>query len=153
MNGAQLHLALNHFPVVGSVLAVAVALAGLVFRQPAVIRTGLGIGLGVALLSIPAYLTGEPAEHFLKAFMTVTRGVIHEHEEFAEKSFILILIAGAACAFSLWAARRRPSLEARSRIVAIGLLLASTGMMAWTAHLGGLIRHEELRSVETVSAP
>lgn len=149
MNTIQLHLALNHFPVIVTLIAVSVIILGFFFKNPAVVRTGLYLGVVSALFSIPAYLTGEPAEHLLKEFMAVTKGVIHAHEEFAETSFIVLIVTGVFCIASLFTEYKKHALQKALNWVSLAGLLVSVGLMGWTAHLGGLIRHEELREGAT----
>lgn len=153
MNGAQLHLLLNHFPVIVTLVALLVVIAGLFFKTAIVVRTGLYLGAVSAVLSIPAYLTGEPAEHFLKEFMNVTKGVIHSHEEFAETAFIALLVTGVICLGAIWTEYKKSRLNPLFVWISLSGLLISFLMMGWTAHLGGLIRHEELREAVTTTSP
>ena len=150
----HLHLMLNHVPVLGT-LAAALALAwGLLRRSSEVIRLGLAAAILVALLSIPAYLTGDPAEDRLRELdRSVDRQLIHDHEEKAEVGFIAVLVTGAIAIGALWMGRKGEATRVLPGLVCAGLLV-SFGLFAVAALVGGQIRHPELRpaSAETPSA-
>ena len=67
MNAPHLHLILNHVPTIGSAIALGLLLLGLLRRQEALTRVSLEVFYVVALLTLPAYLSGvatgmEPSE-------------------------------------------------------------------------------------------
>ncbi len=61
MNGAHLHLMINHFPVIGLLFGVVILAVAQLRRNSDLARTGLVALVVIAILTIPAYLTGEPA--------------------------------------------------------------------------------------------
>lgn len=141
-NGAQLHIALNHIAVIGVPLAALVLAGGLLRRSADVTVAGLALLALTAIGVAPAYFTGEGAEEVVEAY-GVDDGVIHEHEEFAEKVAVAtgllgLLAIGALVAFRRTGGRALPT-------VALGAALLAAGALAWTAHLGGEIRHPEIR--------
>lgn len=62
MNPAHLHLMLNHIPVLGTAFCMVLVGSALIQKSEELKRVSLGAFVIVALLAIPAYLTGEPAE-------------------------------------------------------------------------------------------
>ena len=86
---------LNHVPVLG--VAFGLALVGLsLWRKGGELkRVSLGFLIVVAALSIPAYLTGEPAEKIVEDLPGVSEDVIEQHEEAAQVAFVGVLILGA----------------------------------------------------------
>jgi hypothetical protein len=62
MNGAQLHLMLNHLPVMGALFSLLLLGWSLTRRSTEIQKLALGGALLAGLSSVPAYLTGEPAE-------------------------------------------------------------------------------------------
>jgi uncharacterized membrane protein len=151
MDAAHWHLMLNHFPVIGTVFALLLLAVGLVTASPTIRRLSLGAVVFVALVALPAYLTGEPAESAVEGLPGVSETLIERHESVATRSFVAIELAGLVALAGL-------ALSARSRRVptwvVTGVLLLTSltaGLMAWTANLGGQIRHTEIRS--GVAAP
>ena len=136
---------LNHLPVVGLLFALSLLAWGMLSKANPLVKAGFVALLAVALLAIPAYLTGEPAEDVAESLPGVTHSIIEKHEEAAETAFAATLAAGAAALAALVIDRFKPSARWTTwPVLAIALLAA--GMMAWTANLGGMIRHTEIRN-------
>jgi len=96
------------------------------------------------LAGVVSNYTGEPAEDAIRGYPGVKRDVIHEHEEMGEKSYIAAIVVGALALGALVRWRRAPI----PRGVGLGSLAGAavvSGMMAYTALLGGRVRHTEVR--------
>jgi hypothetical protein len=145
MNGAHLHLLMNHGPVVGSVFA-ALLMAWMVARGSADgRRVALAGLLVVALASLPAYFSGEPAEDAVEHQPGIEQRRIETHEGAAKVALVGALVTGAFALAGLVRFRRRePAMG--FLFVALGLNLASVGLFARAASLGGEIRHPEIRA-------
>lgn len=152
MNGAQAHLLVNHLPVIGSALAAALLAAGLVLRKDDVVKAGLWALVLSALSALPAYFSGENAEEVVEHLPGILESLIHDHEEAAEKALAAALMMGAVAAGVLMRFRTRGFSRAAAA-AALALSLPALGLMAWTAHLGGLVRHTELRPADAQAAP
>lgn len=149
MNAAQLHLILNHVPIVGLLFALAFTAYGWWRRDASLINAGKWAIIISVLLTIPTYLSGEPAEEIVEHQTNVSHDIIHEHEEAAELAFILMLVLGGLTFFSWW--KQRSSRLWTTIVLVAGLVVFA--FMARVGHLGGLIQHPELRdSVEAVEA-
>jgi hypothetical protein len=146
MNPAQLHLALTHLPVVGALLAAATLSIGALTRSPATRRFGLALLLFAGLSAIPTYLTGEGAEEIVEDRPGVSEAIVERHEDAAGYALALVLLGGAVAAGSLLAARLGREQAARALFAgAVALALVDTAVLGWVAHLGGEIRHDEIR--------
>jgi hypothetical protein len=80
MNGAQLHLMLNHLPVMGTLFSLLLLAWSLIRRSAEIQKLALGVALLAGLSSVPAYLTGEPAEEVIEHMAGVDEAYIEEHE-------------------------------------------------------------------------
>ena len=153
MNTAHVHLLLNHVPVVGTLLGLLILVIG-AWRKSEEIKKAALIVFGViALAAIPAYLSGDPAEDAVKGIPGVSKAIIESHESAAAVSFTGVVILGAVGLAGLFLYRRDksiPSWFASSTL--IGALVVC-GLMAWTANLGGQIRHTEIRGGDSTSIP
>lgn len=146
MNAAQVHLALNHLPI-GLVVVGAPLLLAAILRKSNELKAAASIVLLFsALTAIPVFLSGEPAEEIVEHRAGVSEGIIHEHEEAAELSLILIEVIGVLVLAAWLFERFRAPLPPAVWFGILGLTLVSLGLFIRTAHLGGLIRHEEIRS-------
>ncbi|TNE63550.1 MAG: hypothetical protein EP344_04405, partial [Bacteroidetes bacterium] len=84
MNAPHLHLLLNHFPIIGTLLGLGVMFFGFLRRSDDVKITALWIWLIMGILAIPVLLTGEPAEEAVEGLAGVSENFLHEHEEAGE---------------------------------------------------------------------
>ena len=145
MNAPQLHLMLNHLPVVGALFVAAVLAVGLVTRSAAILRLGHAMLLAIAIAMVPVYLSGEPAEESIEHAAGVSERAIEAHESAARVSMIGLEALGlAALAGLVWSRRLAPSRRFTALLLACAIGLS--GVLAWTAHLGGQIRHPEIRA-------
>lgn len=144
LSGVHLHLLVNHAPVFGAFFALALLAASFLWAPDVLRRTALVVLVGAAIAGAVANLSGEPAEDAIRGFPGVRRDVIHEHEEFGEKSYIFGAVLGVLALGALVRWRRAPVPNG----VAIGALAGAavlSGMMAYTGLLGGQVRHTEVR--------
>lgn len=145
MNGAQLHLMLNHLPVMGALFSLLLLGWGLIRRRAEIQKVALVAVLLVGLSSIPVYLTGEPAEHIVEDFTGVDEAALEEHESMGKFALWCGVGLAVIAAVALGAGMRSPHWLTAGVVVvwlANGLVF---GVMGYTAHLGGLIRHPEIR--------
>ncbi len=147
MNGAQVHLALNHFPVLGVLFGGLVLWIGTLIKNSAVKRTGLAIILFAALAAVPSYLSGESAAEIIEQSHPASEAWIESHEEAAETALALTGVLGLNAATALVSTRIRGlrKLEKPTTQLALVLSLLAFAALARAAHRGGLIRHDELR--------
>lgn len=145
MNPVHLHLMLNHLPVVGALFALLLLSWAILRSSEELKKVALGAFVIVAALSIPAYLTGEPAEELAENIPGVMESVMEPHEDSAKIAFALILAVGAVALGGLLVLRKKavPQWFATSVLV---LALAAAGALVWTANLGGKIRHPEIEN-------
>jgi uncharacterized membrane protein len=145
MNSAQIHLSLTHVPVILSLVGLVMLIITLFRKSNSLIKTSYFILLFAGLAAVPVYLTGESTEELVERLPGVSEAIIERHEEVAKMAMISIVVAGLAALTCLFIMQR----NAETRIIKILVLLfaiSSGGLMAQTAHLGGQIRHTEIRS-------
>ncbi|HEY0995131.1 MAG TPA: hypothetical protein VGD77_03995 [Gemmatimonadaceae bacterium] len=140
MNGAHLHLLLNHLPVLGTVFGLGILAMALWRRNDTLRRTGLALLVLAGVTAGAAFFTGEPAEEAVEG--KVAEQSISAHEEAAEAALwgagiLAVLSAGALLRW------RRELPQGVTAGLLVGAIVTS-GLMAWTANLGGQIRHPEI---------
>jgi uncharacterized membrane protein len=145
MNPAHLHIILNHIPVIGIPFSAALLAYGLLRKSEEVKKVSLMAFVVIAVLTIPTFLAGHAAEEMVEHLPGFSEQLIENHESAALTGLIATLILGALSLAILLLSRRVTSVV---RALTIGLLifsLAVGGWLAWTANLGGKIRHTEIR--------
>jgi len=150
LSGVHLHLLVNHAPLFGAIFALALLVASFLWAPDVLRRAALVVLMFTALAAVAADLSGDPAEDAIRGFPGVQRAVIHEHEEFADKSYIAAAIVGVLALVALVRWRRAPLPQSATYTALAGAAVVS-GMMAWTALLGGRVRHTEVRPGATAA--
>ncbi len=146
MNGAQLHLVVNHLPIIFPIVGLIVMITGLISKSKAVKRTAFMIFIFGSLASIVAMTTGEGAEEIVEKINGVTENYIENHEETAETFAILSYVLGGISLLGLWASFKQKTF---SNIFAIGTLTFAFVVLFFgkqTGTTGGEIRHTEIRN-------
>ncbi len=142
MNFAHLHLLLNHLPVVGVAFAFLVLAWGIYRKNEEVIRTALLLFVLVALITIPTFLTGDPARDFLQG-MGVPRSAARRHDDAAGVTLTVMEVLGGIALLGLIFFRDRERMPRWFLRVTLALALVAAASALWTANLGGQIRHPE----------
>ena len=147
MNSAQIHLALNHMPLLLSLLGGILLIIGMIKKNASFKSLSLYLLVAAALFTAPVYLTGEGTEEMVEHLTGVNESAIEKHEDMAKITMVIIAITGAISLIGLFLQK---NIRFSKLILGITLVLsfASFGTMAQTAHLGGLIRHSELQNGE-----
>jgi len=94
LNLAHVHLLLNHIPIVGIPMALVFLVFGILKKNPSTQRFALVVLFLIAAITIPVYLTGEPAEHKVEHLPGVAESFIEAHEVAAIYSWVLSLATG-----------------------------------------------------------
>src|SRR5271154_7170376 len=106
MNLAHVHLLLNHFPTVGMVVGLGVFITAIASRSDDLKRTSLGIFFAIALLTIPAFVTGTAAKLALDKAPEVSKAMIDQHETAAFEGLWAMELTGILAWLGLWQYRR-----------------------------------------------
>lgn len=144
-NGAQVHLLVNHFAVVGLLAAIPALLVAMFMKNHAVKRFVLVATAVAGLSALPAFWSGEPAEEVVEHLPGVQELFIEAHEEAAELATVLSVITGLAAAGALLVRLRLPSSFSRTIPGVFILTVVSAAALGRAAHEGGMIMHPEIR--------
>ena len=144
MNWAHVHLVLNHIPVLGTIFGLTLLGYAIIRRNDTLKKAALGTFVAIALLALPVYFTGEPAEEVVERAGGISKGMIEVHEEAALLSLIGVELLGLTALIALVTASRGRPVKTRATAAVLVLSLATTVLMARTANLGGQIHHQEI---------
>jgi uncharacterized membrane protein len=144
MSITHLHLLLNHFPVIGTLMVIVLFALAIVRKSSELTKTSLALLVGLAVLAVVVYLTGEPAEKAIEKLPDYSHALTERHEEFALAATIALGSVGVLAAGLLVGLRNRP-MPRWVMVSGLVMSLVAGGMMGYTAMLGGQVRHTELR--------
>jgi uncharacterized membrane protein len=149
---AHLHLLLNHFPTVGTVVGLGLLLLALVRRNDHLRHASLEVFFLIALATFPAYLTGVAAQQLIQERPDVSAAMIVTHHDAALQAFALMNLTGALAWLGLWQFRRRARPEGWTIGAVLVLAVVTLALMGRAANMGGEIRHPEIRLVQDAAA-
>ncbi len=138
MNLAHLHLLLNHVPTVGLGVVLAFWLVALLKKNEDLKQACFVAFYLLALMALPAYLTGNAAQFTLQNQSGAPRQVMAAHQDAALLALIFMELTGLVAWLALWRFRRWHE----SGVLV--LASATFAMMARAASIGGYIRHPEI---------
>jgi uncharacterized membrane protein len=153
MNLAHLHLLLNHFPIIGTIVALGLFIASFIGKNDDLKRSALIIFAAIALITLPAFFSGVGAQRMVRKEPGIAVAVIDRHEGAAILAMFLMLITGALALVELWKRRRIRTEKIWSGTVFAILVfsLLTTAVMARVGTTGGDIRHPEIWDVKDVT--
>ncbi|MEO9257947.1 MAG: hypothetical protein ABI207_06170 [Crocinitomicaceae bacterium] len=150
MNGAHIHLLVNHMPIILPIVGVIILVTGLISKSEAVKRTAFMIFILGAISAIFAMNSGEGAEDIAEKLSGVTKKFIHTHEESAETFAILLYILGGLSLLGLWASFKQKSFSKIIIIITLVFAFVVLYFAKQTGTTGGEIRHTEIRNENAI---
>ncbi len=145
-NPAHLHLILNHAPLIGFGFGVLLLVISHLWKSKDLLRGAQIVLFVSALLTIPVYLSGEPAEEIVEQMPGMNDAIIHEHEDAALWGMISVQLTGLlALAGLIFSRGNRVPLKPLA-IANLVVALWAIAVLVRVNNLGGQIHHPEIRS-------
>jgi len=150
VNYEHLHLLLNHFPIIGSFIGLGLFLVSFFGKNEDLRRASYIVFVGIALITIPTFMTGFAAQQMLKG--PDVDALIRRHESSALLSLWFVLATGTVALIGLWQSQDtgRPSHGNVTAVLIFSVL--SVSLIARTGYTAGEIRHPEVRTGGVVTA-
>lgn len=146
MNGAYLHLAVNHLPIVGVLIGFLVLFVGYIVKKPPIKTTALGIFIFSALTVIAASFTGEGAEQVVENLPGISETLTHKHKEYAKLFFTMMMFLGGASAVTAFIEFKKSQFAKYGFILVLLLSMTSIVISKYVGTSGGEITHIEIRT-------
>ena len=149
MDADAVHLAINHLPVVLSLLGAAAASIAFVLRRRAVFLYAVATLALAGMSSCPALNTGHSAAELIEDRWYVDKAQIRVHHDTAENANLLMLGTGVLALAAWWLTLRAPREAKPGTLLMAAVLVAavcSATAMGWTSWQGGYIvsKHAKL---------
>jgi len=138
------HLLWNHLPLFSLTFGFVILLISLLRNNATLRKTGLIIIVLGGLFSIPAYFTGEEAEHFVEELSGISEHYLEEHEELGETAYYVNLIAGITALIALLTGVMLAKYRKLIDTTVLLISFAGLGITVIAAKHGGQIRRAEL---------
>src|SRR5438067_2779432 len=153
MNLVNVHLLVNHIPIIGTIIAIGLFLLGIVGKSHDLKRAACVIFVGLALLSIPTYMSGSAAAKAVRNTEGVSKAFLDAHNDSAVLSVLFMEITGLFAWLGLWQYRRFARAAGWNIAIVLALSIVTLYFMAITGNTGGEIRHPEIRAAAEASTP
>jgi uncharacterized membrane protein len=144
MNEAHIHLIVNHFPIIVPIIGMLVMLGGILLKSEVVKRTAFAIFFLGALITVPAYFSGEGAEEIVEHYGGVNHRLIHQHGDVASTFAILSYLLGLLSAVGFWASWKKKGFANIITYVTVVFAAVVLYFAQETGNSGGKIRHPEI---------
>ena len=144
MTWLYLHLIMNHFPIILTLLGTAACGVGAGRRNQAAWTYGMVTIVLGGITAIPTWITGYQAHYVLENRLGFPEGTVEPHELLAEATMWIMLPMTALAAFAWWRAREEPRRGPSPPWVRPALLITAilgSILLSVTAFEGGKIGH------------
>lgn len=146
MNDAHLHMVVNHFPIIGTILGLGILITGMILKNNSVKNTAYFLFIVAAVFAAFSMGTGEGAEELVEDMPSVGKQIIHEHEEMAEKLAIVLYVLGVVSLGGLFLNYKNNSKANLVSYIAVVVAFVGVFFAQQTGTTGGEIRHTEIRA-------
>lgn len=146
MNDAHLHLVVNHFPIIGTILGLGILIAGIILKNKSTKNVAYVLFIVAAIFAFFSMSTGEGAEELVEDMPSIGKQIIHEHEEIAEKLALVLYVLGVVSLTGLYLNIKNHSKAALISFLAIAIGAIAVFLAQQVGTSGGEIRHTEIRS-------
>ena len=146
MNDAHLHMVVNHFPIVGTMITIGILIAGLLNKNQSIINTAYVLFIIGAVFGILSMNTGEGAEELVEDMPGIGWKIIYEHEELAEKMALLLDVLGILSLVGFYFQYKNNPKQKLVSYLLLVLSIASLFVIQKVGTSGGEIRHTEIRN-------
>ena len=144
MTTPHVHLLLNHVPTVGTIIAVAILILSFIRKNEGMRRLSLELFCVIALITLPAYLSGVGTQLAFQELPDVSPELISSHHDAALLASIFMVLTAGASWLTLWQTRQLGRTPRMTMAAVLLLSILTVAMMGRAANLGGEIRHPEI---------
>jgi hypothetical protein len=146
MNNLHLHLILNHIPVIGVFLGILLWIAAIIMKNLELKKIVLVWFIIIAIAAIPVYFTGEAAEEAAERLPWAAESLFEQHDKSASIALMSMEILGTIALGGLVLLRKTRDISKWFSWSIFIFAIASAGLIAHAASIGGQIRHTEIRA-------
>lgn len=152
MNDAHLHLLVNHFPIIGTILGLGILITGILLKNKSVKNTAYILFIVAAIFAAFSMGTGEGAEELVEDLPSIGKQIIHEHEEIAEKFAIIMYLTGFLGLLTLYTSIKNHKLATTFSYITLVLAIIAAVFAKSVGTSGGEIRHTEIRANTVINS-
>jgi uncharacterized membrane protein len=145
LSPTHVHLLLNHFPTIGFIIGLGLFVVALIAKSNDLKQAGMVIFVGISLLTIPTYVTGNAAAMAIEDTPGVSKRLIEMHEGAAFIALMLMVVTGGIAWLGLWQYRRLRFVPQWTTVAVLAMAAITLMVVSRAANIGGEILHPEIR--------
>lgn len=145
MNGAHIHLLLNHFPIILLMVGFVILITGLIIKNKTLKITALVIFISGSLITFPTHLSGEKAEDIVENLGDVKEEYIENHEKQGKIFALFFYQLGIISLIGIWGISKDKRFTSWFNLLILLFSAISLFFAVNTGATGGEIRHTEIR--------
>lgn len=153
MTLAHVHLLLNHFPIIGTIIGLGLFVIALIAKSDHLKQASLLVLLGIAMLAFPTYLSGSAAAEQIRGLAGVSQRLIEAHQNSALPAYIFMEMTGGFAWLGLWQYRRLSRVPRWNLTLILFLSVVTVLLMSTVGNTGGEIRHPEIANDMPMGPP
>ena len=142
---SHLHILVSVFPSVGLIFALGFYIAALAQNDEAKKRACLFVFVGMGLLAIPTFLSGQGAQAKLASNPTISPDLMNIHYGWSMLALFFLVVTGVIALIALARGWKTPRISDNALHLVLGFSLITVLLMIVVAELGWEISHRELR--------
>ncbi|MFM9825504.1 hypothetical protein [Flavobacterium sp.] len=146
MNDAHLHLIVNHFPIIGTILGLGILVTGIIIKNNSVKNTAYALFVVAAVFAFFSMATGEGAEEIVEDMPNIGKHIIHEHEEMAENLALVLYLLGILSVIGIYFNLKNKAKANLISFLILTIAIVGAILAQITGTTGGEIRHTEIRN-------
>jgi len=145
MNWAHLHLAVNHIPVLGTLLVFVLLCAAMLRQSDELKKVCLWAFVVLTVVAVAIKYSGDFAYEAVAKSEWIEKSIVSAHEEAADQATTAMFVVGLVAAAGLFLMRKVRSVPRWLMGTLFVTAFATFLLMARAANFGGRIRHTEIR--------
>jgi hypothetical protein len=146
MQGAHLHLLVNHIPILGFFLSFIFVSAAIFGRDANRWMPGALVIIALAFLGgLVAFVTGTPALEAINDLPRTSGRALTQHHVGAVVAAVLATVATSVACIVAALGRKRGAYSRRWLLALLAVNGAAAVALAWTGLAGGRINHPEIQ--------
>jgi uncharacterized membrane protein len=142
---AHLHLAINHFAIIGSFIGSLILFYGYIKKNQEIYKISCIIFFIALIAAIVTFITGEGAERAVET-LGITEEMIEPHERIALFALITVSFLGLFSFITLVKIKENSRQVKSLVVIMLCISIVSFVLFGWTGYLGGSITHKELNN-------
>ncbi|MEO1085168.1 MAG: hypothetical protein AAFY88_13085 [Acidobacteriota bacterium] len=153
MSAVHIHLLSVHLPVAGVLFALVLLGLGHIARSDVLLRVAYGLVIGSAAVAAVAYYSGPTAAEQLRVPLAGDEAWVEQHALASRAFFAAVVVTAVLCLQAMLQFAQGDAPPTWLRGLILVALVVCVYLAAWSAHLGGAIRHREIRQPEWIVFP